>query len=567
MKNPSVPSSLPIFQRLVANRWSRRIAAFLTLLMGILNVYSALVPTLRERMKILLEYFPLFVTHGGRFFTALSGFALLLLAAQLFRRKLVAYIFTEILLILSAIVHLLKGLDVIEAGVALLLAGWIFLIRHQFHARSDPSSVKQGLVALIVATCFTLVYGSIGFALLDRHFKVSFDLGTAFVQTITMFTQFSNPGLEALTRFGKYFADSIYLIALATYLYAIFMLIRPMLVRRPSTGTERENARAIITSHGGTILAPFALLPDKSFFFSKGGSVLDYVLEGRCALVLGDPIGPRHDLSYAISSFLDHCSASDWLPVFIDIPAPNYKFYTKFNMQELCVGEEAIVDLTNFSLEGGENRDVRYQFNKLLKLGYTTRVYQPPHPPELLSELKRISDTWLTIKHGREKRFWVGWFDADLLNNGPVMVVEDASARRIAFSTILSAFQSRDATVDMMRHIPEAEHGVMQFLFVSMFLWAKELGYKTFDLGLSALAGVGISGKDPAIDRVMHYIYEHIDQFFNFKGLHQFKDKFHPTWEKRYIVFPKHANLPTILWAMLRADSGKGAAMKYSQKL
>ena len=566
MKNHPVHSPLTLFQRIASNRWSRRIAAFLTMLMGMLNVYSAIAPTLQERLKILLEYLPLSVTHGGRFFTALSGFALILLAAQLFRRKQVAYIFTEILLILSAIVHMLKGLDVIEAGFALLLAEWIFLIRHQFHARSDPSSVKQGLVALLAATCFSLVYGSIGFAILDKHFNVGFNLGTAFIQTITMFTQFSNPGLEALTRLGKYFAGSIYLIAFATYLFAIFMLIRPMLVRRPSTTQEREAARSIITAHGKTILAPFALLPDKSYFFTKGGSVLDYVLEGRCALVLGDPLGPRHDLSRAVSSFLDHCSASDWLPVFIDISPQNCKFYAKFDLQDLCVGEEAIVDLLNFSLEGSENRDLRYQYNKIIKLGYTARVHQPPHPPEFLSELKKISDTWLTIKHGREKRFWVGWFDADFLNNGPVMVVKDVNDRRVAFSTILSASQSRDATVDMMRHIPEAEHGIMQFLFVSMFLWAKEQGYHTFDLGLSALAGVGGSGKDPAIDRAMHYTYEHIDQFFNFKGLHQFKDKFHPAWEKRYIVFPKHASLPTILWAMLRADSGKGTAMKYLAK-
>ena len=136
MKNHPMRSSLTLFQRIATHRWSRRVAAFLTLLMGVINVYSAITPTLRERIKILLDYLPLSVTHGGRFFTALCGFALILLAAQLFRRKQVAYIFTEILLILSAIVHLLKGLDVIEAGLALLLAGWIFHIRHQFHARS-----------------------------------------------------------------------------------------------------------------------------------------------------------------------------------------------------------------------------------------------------------------------------------------------------------------------------------------------------------------------------------------------------------------------------------------------
>ena len=229
------------------------------------------------------------------------------------------------------------------------------------------------------------------------------------------------------------------------------------------------------------------------------------------------------------------------------------------------MGEEAIVDLPNFSLEGSENRDLRYQYNKIIKLGYSAFIHQPPHPPEFLSQLKKISDTWLTIKHGREKRFWVGWFDADFLNNGPVMVVEDVNGRRVAFSTILSSSQTRDATVDMMRHILEAEHGIMQFLFVSMFLWAKEQGYHTFDLGLSALAGVGGSGKDPAIDRAMHYTYEHIDHLISKVSTSSRINSIPPG--KNAISFSQStpACQPS-WWAMLRADSGKGTAMKYLTK-
>ena len=107
-----------------------------------------------------------------------------------------------------------------------------------------------------------------------------------------------------------------------------------------------------------------------------------------------------------------------------------------------------------------------------------------------------------------------------------------------------------------MRHRRDAEKGQMDFLFVSIFQWAQEQGFESFNLGLSALSGVGENPEDPAIERALHYIYEHIDQFYNFKGLHAFKEKFHPVWSPRYLIYPGAGSLPAITIAMIRADSG-----------
>jgi len=88
-------------------------------------------------------------------------------------------------------------------------------------------------------------------------------------------------------------------------------------------------------------------------------------------------------------------------------------------------------------------------------------------------------------------------------------------------------------------------------------------GYSTFNLGLSALSGVGESTEDPAFERALHYVYEHVDQFYNFKGLHEFKEKFHPTWSPRYLIYPNPANLPLVALAMIRADSGDDVISSY----
>ena len=87
--------------------------------------------------------------------------------------------------------------------------------------------------------------------------------------------------------------------------------------------------------------------------------------------------------------------------------------------------------------------------------------------------------------------------------------------------------------------------------------WARSQGYDTLDLGLSALSGVGQHPDDPAIERVMHFVYENINQFYNFKGLHEFKQKFHPHWSPRYLVYPRQVDLPAVWLAVVQANSGE----------
>ena len=98
----------------------------------------------------------------------------------------------------------------------------------------------------------------------------------------------------------------------------------------------------------------------------------------------------------------------------------------------------------------------------------------------------------------------------------------------------------------------------MDFLFVSLFQWAKESGYAKFNLGLSALSGVGEHSEDPAIERALHYIYRNVSRLYNFRGLHAFKEKFHPVWSPRYLVYPGASNLPAVSVALFQASLGGG---------
>jgi len=546
--------------------WGVRIASLLTVLMGVINVTSALTPALKERILVLENLLPLEVRTGSRFTSIIAGFALLLLASGLWRRKRVSWILTLLALIVSLVTHLGKGLDYEEASFAFGLIILLLLLHKHFRAYSDPPSVKKGLMVILFSFLFTLIYGTAGFYLLDKHFKINFGILDAVRQTVVMFTSFYNPGLEPITQHGRFFAFSIYLVGAVTVGYALLMLIRPVLVRAPATASERQKANEIVQKYGKTALARAVLFEDKSYFFSPGGSVIAYGARGRGAMALGDPIGPENDIQNAIKSFSELCSRNDWKPSFISVLPDHLTDYRQAGFEVVTLGNEAIVVLQDFTLEGGRSKNIRNEVNRISRLGYTASVHTPPLGNALLHQLHLISDAWLTMQHGGEMHFSDGWFTDEYIRNYPVVTVQDPDGNPIAFANLLSEYTRNEMTIDLMRRYPRVERGTMELLFVTMLNWAKEKGVDTFSLGLSAIVGVGEKPEDPQIEKALHTIAEYISRFFNFKGLHSFKEKFSPRWEPRYLVFPGGADLPLILTTMLRLHAGDNFLWKYFKK-
>jgi phosphatidylglycerol lysyltransferase len=546
--------------------WGVRIVAILTAVMGVVNLFSAIIPAMHNRLIIIRDIFPMEVLHGSRLAAALAGFALFLLASSLWRRKRTAWMLTNLILAFSIVTNLVKGLDYEEA---LLCAGLIILLlilRPNYHADSDRPSVRQGLIVLAWAFGFTLAYGTIGLDLLDRHFKIPFGFWGALQQTVVMFTTFNNPGLIPVTSFGRYFVFSIYLVGAATGSYALLKLISPVLVRQPATPGERARASRIVETYGHTILARAALFEDKSYFFSPGGSVIAYAARGRGVIALGDPIGPPEDTAAAIAAFRDFCSHNDWSPAFVSVLPDALDSYRTAGFDTLCMGQEAIVDLQAFTLAGSAYKNIRNAVAKMGRLGYRAEMHLPPLEDKLLHELRAISDEWLTMMHGGEMHFSDGWFDDDYIRASPVMAIHTASGEITAFANLVPEYQKNETGLDLMRRRREVENGTMELLFSSLLEWAKAQGYATFSMGLAALTGIGEHTDDPRVEQALRRLSEYFKRFINFRGLYSFKEKFNPRWEPRYLVYPGTVSLPGIVPTLLRVHSDGNFLWNYLKK-
>ena len=559
-RHKTQPLSIGLNHRTRIGLWT---VSLWTGLVGLVNLLSAVSPSLPERVRWLMPVFPFPIRAGGHVFAALTGFLLLTLAANLLRRKRVAWLLTVTLLGVSIASHLIKGLDYEESLLAIVPLIQLIVMRKTFTARSDRPSILQGIHVLIGALLFTLAYGTAGFYVLDDRFAVNgtpvnFGLFASIEQTLAIFFTEDNAGLEPTTRYSAFFINSIYIVGAGTLIYALFMLLRPVLLRGdPATLGDRRRAKDIIDQYGQTSLARLSLLKDKSYYFSPSGqSVVAYVAKGRAAISLGDPIGPPQDRVETILTFSQFCDRNDWFPAFYETSTEQLACYSELGFQQIQIGEEAIVDLVSFTLKGKAAQNLRTALNRSAKAGYQFELYESPIQPELFQQLKPVSDEWLKDKQGSEKQFSIGWFDEDYLRDCSIAVVYDANHQVVAFANLLSGYNRREVTIDLMRHRLDAEKGTMDFLFVSMFQHLKEAEYDSFNLSLSPLAGVGAKPSARRVEKALNYLFNHLNQFYNFKGLHQFKEKFQPRWEPRYLVFPNRAALPEIILGLVRADSG-----------
>ncbi|WP_243684330.1 phosphatidylglycerol lysyltransferase domain-containing protein [Methanosarcina barkeri] len=171
------------------------------------------------------------------------------------------------------------------------------------------------------------------------------------------------------------------------------------------------------------------------------------------------------------------------------------------------------------------------------KKGYWFEIISEEEVQSLMPELRNISDAWLKLKAGKEKRFSIGYFDEKYLSNFPIAIVRNES-EIVAFANIWAGADNEEISVDLMRHSSDAPDRTMEYLFVKLMLWGKENGYRRFSLGMAPLSGLETRQFAPMWHKIGSLIFTHGEHFYNYKGLRDFKEKFNPVWSPKYIALP-----------------------------
>lgn len=287
-----------------------------------------------------------------------------------------------------------------------------------------------------------------------------------------------------------------------------------------------------------TAKANLALLGDKRFLFNETQSafVMYGVRSGRW-IALGDPVGPPEETPALIHQFYKSGVERGARPVFYEVRNENLPVYADLGLHPLKIAEEGRVPLASFSLAGPAQRNLRNAVRKAEKEGCTFEWLPAAGVPTLLPELRTVSDAWLASKHTREKRFSLGCFDEDYLENFSVGAVRQ-NGRITAFVTLWTDAFGEELYLDLMRSLPNVTRGTMDLLFVRLLEEAQADGYDGFNVGMSPLSDSVDQAHHPLWGQVYTYLLRRGERFYNVQGLRQYKDKFDPQWSPRYLVAP-----------------------------
>jgi len=520
-------------------RWPVIVIGALALLNGLVSVGQALLVRLRDNPRFLTLPLPYGVYHWSRLLALLFGVILLYLSFHLFQRRRAAWWMSVVGLALAIVVHTGHSHHLLLWAISASTLVLLLVYRRRFTVRSEPRSIARGLIFMAASLLFALLYGTLGFYLLDkRDFGIDFLLDEALVRTLRQYLLIGNSDLVAHTKHALWFLDSLGVIGGTAGIFAVYSLFRPLAFRLRTLPHERARAAEMLDRYGRVSEHYFTLWPDKSFFLNASGDgFVSYRVAAGVAVCLSDPVAPATAVPGLLRQFLDYCADNGWTVAMLYTLPDWLPLYEQAGLHSFKIGSDAIVNLERFCTETNQSKQFRRNKRRLLEDGFTAGRHEPPHTTELVREIEAVSQEWLSLPGRRERSFALGSFSPDYAASTTFFVVRDRAGRIVAFVNETPAYRPGMATIDMMRHRADVPHGIMDFLLDNLLCTLSEQGLKQFDLGLAPMAGVGEEPDSTTQERVVRQLFDLLGRFYPMAGLRAYKAKFDPDWEDRFLVY------------------------------
>jgi phosphatidylglycerol lysyltransferase len=506
--------------------------ALIVFIAGIMLLATGASPTIASRMEALAEVIPLGVIELSHFLGSIAGLLLLLVAWGLRRRLDGAYLATLLILAASIVFSLLRGLHVEQATVLALTLLTLAPCRRAFYRKAAlfTERFSSGWLLAVAAVLLGVLW--LGF-FSHRHVEYSNDLWWRFVAE------------EDAPRFLRAAAGTLIVFLMVGAAQLLRASRRPPLAPHPG---DLARARAAIAASPDTpVIANLALVGDKHFLFSETGrSFIMFGVRGGSWVALGEPVGPAEERLEILWQFRELCDRHGAWPAFYHITPESLPQFVELGLTFQKLGEEGVVPLDRFSIEGLKNRNLRYALRRLRRDGCRFEIVPLEDVPGILDTLAEISAEWLASKNVREKGFSLGRFERDYMRNFPIAVVR-LDERIVAFANVWADGSRRELSIDLMRHLRSAPNSIMEYLFLELMLWGKEQKYERFTLGMVPLFGLERRRLAPLWSQAGALLFRYGEHFYNFQGLLRFKAKFEPVWEPRYLAAPGGFALPRVL--------------------
>ncbi|MDX2544759.1 phosphatidylglycerol lysyltransferase domain-containing protein [Streptomyces sp. WI04-05B] len=535
-------------------------------LVGLVDIAAGVFPRFRHsRMHTFAEVLP---GALGPFAAALSlstGVLLLLLAHGLRRRKRRAWRAAVALLPAGAVAQFAYRHSLVGLVISVVLLVTLLRHRTEFAALPDPRSRWRALTNFVLMSAGSL---ALGLVIVSAHGDRMYgDPSLADRITHVLYGLFGFEGpvdYDGPTSWTVGF--SLGALGLLTALTTIYFAFRPEHPAANLTPEDEDRLRVLLDKHGRRdSLGHFALRRDKAVVFSPSGkAAVTYRVVSGVMLASGDPIGDVEAWPGAIERFMDEAKAHSWTPAVMGCSETGGEVWTReTGLDALELGDEAVVDVADFSLSGRAMRNVRQMVKRIERAGYETRVRRIRDLGE--NELERIrlaAEAWRGTDTERGFSMALGRIgdpdDGDCL----IATAHKADDQPGPYGDLKAILHfvpwgPDGVSLDLMRRDRAADPGMNELLIVAALEAAPRLGVARVSLNFamfrSALARGEKIGAGPVL-RAWRGLLVFLSRWFQIESLYKFNAKFRPRWEPRFVVYRTSSDLPRIGLAAMQAE-------------
>ncbi|HUE27093.1 MAG TPA: phosphatidylglycerol lysyltransferase domain-containing protein [Solirubrobacteraceae bacterium] len=521
-------------------------AALAAAFVGLVNIASALTPNIRWRGHLLLEFEPV---EAMRLFHALAlptGAALLLVAPYLLKRRRRAWRAALTLMLALGLFDLLKGLDVEETVITWAAAAVLLVGGDAFRVRHDPVTLRSAIWRVPLLGLSGLALAALAIWASPPHPSWAATLR----ETGDLLRW--QPGPVHFTRHAAlhtHFAWiplTVHLIELGALMAIAYVIFRPLAAPRSLPDpAARGMAASLVRAHGTDTLSFFKLRADKQYFFSGDrAAFVGYRIENGVLLLSGDPVGPPAAIGPLLAELRAFADDRGLKLGAVGASERLRARYEQLGMRTLYLGDEAIIELERFSLEGRPIRKVRQSVTRLTKAGYEAELRAVRElGPATIAEVERVLELG---RQGAPERGFSMTMDSVAgrqCQDTLVLLARDAEGAIGGVLHFVPVYGRDAVSLSFMRRDPNTPNGLTEFLVARGAELLRDRGLRELSLNFATFAK-WMHSPTHRYERVLGKLVALGNPFFQIESLYRFNAKFFPRWEPRYLVYEGALGLP-----------------------
>ena len=532
-----------------------------TYLAGIADILLNVLRPVKAHAKQFDRYLPIFVDSAAFATSVFTGIVLIILARNLIRRKRRAWSLTIAILILNIASDFFRlHYHPVQLAGAFTLLVLLLIFRNEFYAKSDPTTKLRPFYGFVFTFLVMFIAGIL--ILLNRHkdaFTGSPSLLNIAITVLLGFVGISGPLKFASERMSDIVSTTLtilgfFIVVVPFGLY--FRRVKPIEVMEDS---DRELVKKLI-SHDAEqdSLGYFATRRDKNVIWSANKKAgIAYRVQNGVMLASGDPFGEFSLWPDAIDAFLSKAKEHAWTPGVMGASDRGGEVWVeKAGLLAIDIGDEAIINVAKFTLEGRSMGNVRHMVNRIGRKGYSASTCRWHELDDVTkTELRVLAKKWRYGVPERGFSMSMDRFGED--SDSEAFITITRQEGEIKGLLYFVPWSTHSLSLDRMQRERGADSGVNELMIVTSVQYAQEHGFKFISLNFAAFRSLfERADKISAgpITRGTRNFIRFLSNFFQVESLYRFNAKFDPEWQTRYVLYSKPRDLPSVTWAALRAE-------------